>query len=57
MTQIGVKPPHFVIFCNDAHLFHFSYQRYIENQIRATFGLTGTLVRITIRQKGDKEAF
>ena len=57
MTQIGVKPPHFVIFCNDAQLFHFSYQRYIENQIRATFGLTGTPVRITIRQKGDKEEF
>ena len=57
MTQIGVKPPHFVIFCNDAQLFHFSYQRYIENQIRATFGLTGTPVRITIRQKGDKEDF
>ena len=55
MTQIGVKPPHFVIFCNDAKLFHFSYQRYIENQIRATFGLVGTPVRITIRQKGDKE--
>lgn len=55
MTQIGVKPPHFVIFCNDAKLFHFSYQRYLENQIRAVFGLTGTPVRITIRQKGDKE--
>ena len=55
MTQIGVKPPHFVIFCNDARLFHFSYQRYLENQIRGTFGLTGTPVRITIRQKGDKE--
>ncbi len=55
MTQIGVKPPHFVIFCNDAQLFHFSYRRYLENQIRATFGLTGTPVRITIRQKGDKE--
>ena len=55
MTQIGVKPPHFVIFCNDAKLFHFSYQRYLENQIRDTFGLTGTPVRITIRQKGDKE--
>ena len=55
LTQIGVKPPHFVIFCNDARLFHFSYQRYLENQIRATFGLTGTPVRITIRQKGDKE--
>ena len=53
MTQIGVKPPHFVIFCNDARLFHFSYQRYLENQIRNTFGLTGTPVRITIRQKGD----
>ena len=57
MTQIGVKPPHFVIFCNDAQLFHFSYQRYIENQIRATFGLSGTPVRITIRQKGDKEEY
>lgn len=53
MTQIGVKPPHFVIFCNDAKLFHFSYQRYLENQIRNTFGLMGTPVRITIRQKGD----
>ncbi len=55
MTQAGVKPPHFVIFCNDARLFHFSYQRYLENQIRAVFGLTGTPVRLTIRQKGDKE--
>ncbi|MBQ5756335.1 MAG: ribosome biogenesis GTPase Der [Erysipelotrichaceae bacterium] len=55
MTQISVKPPHFVIFCNDARLFHFSYQRYLENQIRATFGLVGTPVKITIRQKGDKE--
>ncbi len=55
MTQIGVKPPHFVFFCNDAKLFHFSYQRYLENQIRNTFDLTGTPVRITIRQRGDKE--
>jgi len=55
MTQIGVKPPHFVFFCNDARLFHFSYQRYLENQIRSTFDLTGTPVRITIRQRGDKE--
>ncbi len=55
MTQVGVKPPHFVCFCNDAQLFHFSYQRYIENQIRATFGLEGTPVRLTVRQKGDKE--
>jgi GTP-binding protein len=55
MTQVGVKPPHFVIFCNDAKLFHFSYQRYLENQIRNTFGLEGTPVRLTIRQKGDQE--
>ncbi len=55
MTQVGTKPPHFVIFCNDARLFHFSYQRYLENQIREVFGLKGTPVRITIRQKGDKE--
>ena len=55
MTQASTKPPHFVIFCNDARLFHFSYQRYLENQIREVFGLQGTPVRITIRQKGDKE--
>ena len=55
MTQTGVKPPCFVIFCNSRELFHFSYQRYIENQIRAVFGLEGTPVRIVIRQKGDKE--
>ncbi len=55
MTQTSVKPPHFVIFCNDARLFHFSYQRYLENQIRGTFGMQGTPIRMTIRQKGDKE--
>ena len=55
MTQTGIKPPHFVCFCNDARLFHFSYQRYLENQIRNVFGLEGTPVRMTIRQKGDKE--
>ncbi len=55
MTQVGIQPPHFVVFCNDARLFHFSYQRYLENQIRATFGLEGTPIRLTIRQKGDKE--
>lgn len=54
MTQTGVKPPHFVIFCNEAKLFHFSYQRYLENQIRAVFGLEGTPIQMTIRQKGDK---
>ena len=55
MTQVGVKPPHFVVFCNDAQLFHFSYQRYLENCIRNTFGLEGTPVILSIRQKGDKE--
>ncbi len=55
MTQTGIRPPHFVCFCNDAKLFHFSYQRYLENQIRNTFGLEGTPIRLTIRQKGDKE--
>ena len=48
MTQAGVKPPH-------ARLFHLSYQRYLENQIRGVFGLAGTPIRMTIRQKGDKE--
>ena len=55
ITQTGIRPPHFVFFCNDARLFHFSYQRYLENQIRGVFGLEGTPVRITIRQKGDRE--
>ena len=55
MTQIGIKPPNFVIFCNSRELFHFSYQRYIENQIRAVFGLEGTPIRMVIRQKGDKQ--
>ena len=54
-TQAGVKPPHFIFFCNDARLFHFSYQRYLENQIRAVFGLEGTPVKITVRQRSDKE--
>ena len=55
MTQTGIKPPNFVIFCNSRELFHFSYQRYIENQIRAVFGLEGTPIRMVIRQKGDKQ--
>lgn len=55
MTQAGIKPPHFICFCNDARLFHFSYQRYLENQIRSVFGLEGTPIRMTIRQKSDKE--
>ncbi len=55
MTQTGVKPPHFVVFCNDARLFHFSYLRYLENQIRSVYGLQGTPIQFTIRQKGDQE--
>ena len=55
MTQASTKPPHFVIFCNDARLFHFSYQRYLENCIRSTFNLEGTPIILSIREKGDKE--
>lgn len=55
VTQAGVTPPTFIFFCNDAKLFHFSYQRYLENQIREVFSLTGTPVRIVVRQRGDKE--
>lgn len=53
MTQTGVRPPNFVLFVNDRRLFHFSYQRYIENQIRSVFGLEGTPVRMVVRQKGE----
>ncbi len=53
MTQIGIKPPTFVIFCNNAELFHFSYQRYIENCLRNTFGFKGTPIKLIIREKGD----
>ena len=55
ITQTGVRPPNFVVFCNSRDLFHFSYQRYLENQIRAVFGLEGTPVRMVVRQKGDTE--
>ncbi len=54
MTQASTKPPTFVCFCNNAELFHFSYQRYLENQIRSTFGLEGTPVRFVIRERGEK---
>ena len=53
MTQASTRPPTFVCFCNRAELFHFSYQRYLENQIRSTFGLEGTPVRFVIRERGD----
>ncbi len=55
MTQVGVKPPHFVVFCNDRKLFHFSYRRYLENCIRNVFGLEGTPVILSVRERGDKE--
>lgn len=55
MTQTAVAPPTFVMFCNNAELFHFSYQRYIENHLRQTFGFKGTPVRMVVRQKGDSE--
>ena len=54
ITQASVSPPTFVFFVNDAELFHFSYQRYLENQIRETFGLSGTPIRFIIRER-EKE--
>ncbi len=54
MTQASVKPPTFVFFVNAAELFHFSYQRYLENRIRETFGMEGTPIRFVIRERGDK---
>lgn len=55
MTQTAVAPPTFVSFCNSAELFHFSYQRYLENCLRQTFGFKGTPIKMIIRQKGDSE--
>ena len=55
MTQISVAPPTFVIFCNNAELFHFSYQRYLENCLRQTFGFQGTPIRLIIREKGEEK--
>ena len=55
-TQVSTKPPTFVIFVNNKELFHFSYERYLVNQIRKEFGLEGTPVRIIVREKSDKEA-
>ena len=54
MTEAGVRPPTFVVFCNEAELFHFSYQRYLENKMREVFGFHGTPIRFVIRQKGDE---
>ncbi len=55
MTQASTRPPTFVFFVNNAELFHFSYQRYLENQIRAIFGLDGTPVRFIIRERGESK--
>lgn len=55
ITQASIKPPTFVIFVNRADLFHFSYQRYLENQIRSTFGLMGTPVRFVIRERAKDD--
>ncbi|NLZ45402.1 MAG: ribosome biogenesis GTPase Der, partial [Clostridiales bacterium] len=55
MTQASTKPPTFVLFVNRSNLFHFSYQRYIENQIRETFGLDGTPVRFVVRQRDTED--
>lgn len=55
MTQATTKPPTFVVFVNDKELFHFSYERYLVNQIRKEFGLTGTPIRMIVREKGEKE--
>ncbi len=54
ITQPSTKPPTFVSFCNNKDLFHFSYQRYIENRIRETFALSGTPIRMIIRERGEK---
>ena len=56
MTQASTKPPTFVVFVNDKKLFHFSYERYLINQIRKEFTLTGTPVRIMVRERKDKDA-
>ena len=55
ITQPSTKPPTFVTFVNKKDLFHFSYQRYIENQVRSTFGLEGTPIRFIVRERGDDE--
>lgn len=55
MTQASTKPPTFVVFVNDKELFHFSYERYLINQLRKEFGLQGTPIRMIVREKSDKE--
>ena len=55
ITQVAVKPPTFVVFVNDRELMHFSYTRYIENQIRNAFGFRGTSLKFIIRERKEKE--
>jgi len=55
MTQIGIQPPTFVIFCNSAELFHFSYRRYLENCLREVFGFKGTPIKLIIRERGEEQ--
>jgi len=55
ITQADISPPTFVMFCNDARLFHFSYKRYLENNIRETFGLTHTPIKMVVRSKKEDE--
>ena len=55
MTQTGIKAPTFVLFVNEAELFHFSYQRYIENKLREVFGFEGTPIKLVIRQKNEDD--
>ena len=55
ITQSSTAPPTFVIFCNRAELFHFSYQRYIENNLRETFGFSGTPIKLIIRERGEEQ--
>ena len=57
MTQVGVRPPTFVIFVNDKELMHFSYTRYIENKVRDAFGFRGTPLKFIIRERGEKDVY
>ena len=57
MTQVSVTPPSFVLFVNDAELFHYSYLRYIENRLRDTFGFEGAPIKLIVREKNDKDPY
>jgi GTP-binding protein len=55
-TQVGVAPPTFVVFVNDPEIIHFSYKRYLENQIREKFGFLGTPIKLILRKRESEEA-